>query len=127
MTTKFSSIIKDKAFVNYFLAIINVIVWTKVIKGGSFLDYSLIVVGLFALANILTYGKLKLETLQKLLFYFWLINIIFYTAGAIAGSIGIAVAMIVLLLRIVIRAVTSDYYKKSINGLVGQIKRGKEK
>ena len=117
----FKEIIRDKATINFGLAIINMIVWTRLLKGG-FIVSSVIVILLFYYANILTTGKLSIEPLKNILFYLWLINVVFYFSGALLGSLGIIIASLVLLGRITYRAVSSDFYKSSVNNMVKTLK-----
>ena len=117
----FKEIIRDKATINFGLAIINMIVWTRLLKGG-FIVSSVIVILLFYYANILTTGKLSVEPLKNILFYLWLINVVFYFSGALLGSLGIIIASLVLLGRITYRAVSSDFYKSSVNNMVKTLK-----
>jgi hypothetical protein len=52
----------------------------------------------------------------------WLINVVFYFSGALLGSLGIIIASLVLLGRITYRAVSSDFYKSSVNNMVKTLK-----
>jgi len=114
-------LIKNKATLNYGLAIVNMILWSRLFSGG-FIVSSFIVVLFFYYASIITTGKLSIKPVKNVLFYVWLINVIFYFAGALFGSLGVVLASLFLLLRITYRAINSDTYKSSVNSIVKNLK-----
>jgi len=120
------NIMENKAIIYYILAITNMIIWVRLLK-GDFLINSLIVVGLFFYADIISSGKIELERIKNVLFYFWIINIIFYIMGGLMGSIGIAIASLALLGKILYRALTSKFYKDSVNNIVKDIRSKRKK
>lgn len=124
MIKSFKQLLKDKVFVNNLLGILIIISFVIAIK-GSFETYSIIIVTTISLVNIISYGKIKIEIIRKILFYFWTIHIAYFIAGKILGILGIIIVMIIIMLRIVIRALNSKYYKDSINNIIKTIKEKK--
>jgi len=64
---------------------------------------------------------------KGVLFYFWFINILFFVFGGLFGSIGILVASLYLMGRIVYRALTSSFYWSSVDSIVEGIRGSRRK
>jgi len=127
MANEIKQLLQERSTKYYILCLMNIILWFIVLKPTNFIGQSMILLGFFALTNLLIEKKLKKLMLQEILLVFWLIKISYYRAGAVFGTIGLIIISLAIMLRRVIKAVTSDYYKNSIDDIVKTIKRGKER
>jgi len=127
MANEIKQLLQERSTKYYILCLMNIILWFIVLKPTNFIGQSMILIGFFALTNLLIEKKLKKLMLQEILLVFWLIKISYYIAGAVFGTIGLIIISLAIMLRRVIKAVTSDYYKNSIDDIVKTIKRGKER
>ena len=127
MANEIKQLLQERSTKYYILCLMNIILWFIVLKPTNFIGQSMILLGFFALTNLLIEKKLKKLMLQEILLVFWLIKISYYIAGAVFGTIGLIIISLAIMLRRVIKAVTSDYYKNSIDDIVKTIKRGKER
>src|SRR6056297_3837263 len=122
MANEIKQLLQERSTKYYILCLMNIILWFIVLKPTNFIGQSMILIGFFALTNLLIEKKLKKLMLQEILLVFWLIKISYYIAGAVFGTIGLIIISLAIMLRRVIKAVTSDYYKNSIDDIVKTIK-----
>lgn len=87
----------------------------------------LILVPIFALIHLANHQKPTIEKLSRLVFVIWLFSLLFKTVGFVFGIIGVAVLMLGVTLFLVVRALTSSYYKNSMRALQPRVNKAFKK
>lgn len=103
------------------LSLANILIWMRVLSilfGGSYEVLAITILFFISLQSILLTKKLpSIETTGKILLGLLLIKSLISIGGYVLGGIGVAIATLLIIGRMIFKALTSDFYKGAINSI----------
>ena len=110
--------IDKKQLLYSLLSLANSIVWAQVLIKSIGYSYELIAVILLFYSNLTEYllhrQFMSMASIGKLLLVLLILSSLLSVGGFFFGAIGVSIVLLLLMGRMVYKAVTSDYYKSSM-------------